>query len=79
MSALLPAPKLLIMDEPTSGLDPLIQQTFYDILREENKRGMTIFLSSHVLSEVQKLCDRVAILRDGKLVSVQYMDALREN
>ena len=79
MSALLPAPKLLIMDEPTSGLDPLIQQTFYDILREENKRGMTIFLSSHVLSEVQKLCDRVAILRDGKLVSVQSMDALREN
>lgn len=79
VSALLPAPKLLIMDEPTSGLDPLIQQTFYDILREENKRGMTIFLSSHVLSEVQKLCDRVAILREGKLVSVQSMDALREN
>ena len=79
VSALLPAPKLLIMDEPTSGLDPLIQQTFYDILRKENKRGMTIFLSSHVLSEVQKLCDRVAILREGKLVSVQSMDALREN
>ena len=79
ISALIPTPKLLIMDEPTSGLDPLIQQTFYDILREENERGMTIFLSSHVLSEVQKLCNRVAILREGKLVSIQSMDALRGN
>lgn len=64
VSALLPSPKLLIMDEPTSGLDPLIQQTFYDLLKEENERGTTIFLSSHVLSEVQRLCDRVAILRE---------------
>ena len=67
------------MDEPTSGLDPLIQQAFYDILKEENKRGVTIFLSSHVLSEVQRLCDRVAILREGKLISVQSMKELREN
>ena len=79
VSALLPSPKLLIMDEPTSGLDPLIQQTFYDLLKEENERGTTIFLSSHVLSEVQKLCDRVAILREGKLISVQSMKELREN
>lgn len=79
ISALLPSPKLLIMDEPTSGLDPLIQQTFYEILREENKRGMTIFMSSHVLSEVQKLCDRVAILREGKLIDVQSMEKLRRN
>ena len=79
VSALLPSPKLLIMDEPTSGLDPLIQQAFYDILKEENKRGVTIFLSSHVLSEVQRLCDRVAILREGKLVGVQSMKELREN
>ena len=79
VSALLPSPKLLIMDEPTSGLDPLIQQAFYDILKEENKRGVTIFLSSHVLSEVQRLCDRVAILREGKLISVQSMKELREN
>ena len=57
ISALLPSPKLLIMDEPTSGLDPLIQQTFYDLLKEENERGTTIFLSSHVLSEVQRLCE----------------------
>lgn len=79
VSALLPAPKLLIMDEPTSGLDPLVQQTFYEILREENKKGTTIFLSSHVLSEVQKLCDRVAILREGKLIGLQSMKELREN
>lgn len=79
ISALLPSPKLLIMDEPTSGLDPLVQQTFYEILREENKQGMTIFLSSHVLSEVQRLCNRVAILREGKIVSVQSMETLRGN
>lgn len=79
VSALLPSPRLLIMDEPTSGLDPLIQQTFYEILREENRRGMTIFLSSHVLSEVQRLCDRVAILREGKLAGLQSMEELREN
>lgn len=79
VSALLSNPRVLIMDEPTSGLDPLIQQTFYVILREENQRGMTIFLSSHVLGEVQKLCDRVAILREGRLVGVQSMKTLREN
>ncbi len=73
VSALLPSPKLLIMDEPTSGLDPLIQQTFYDLLKEENERG------THVLSEVQRLCDRVAILREGKLVGVQSMKELRGN
>lgn len=79
VSALMTSPKLVIMDEPTSGLDPLIQQTFYDILREENRRGTTIFLSSHVLSEVQKLCDRVAILKEGKLISIQSIKELRES
>lgn len=79
VSALLPSPKLLILDEPTGGLDPLAQQTFYEILREENCRGTTIFLSSHVLSEVQRLCDRVAILRKGNLVGIQSMQQLREN
>lgn len=79
LSALLPSPKLLILDEPTSSLDPLIQQTFYDLLREEHAQGTTIFLSSHILSEVQKLCDRVAILREGKLVTIQSMKTLREN
>lgn len=79
VSALLPSPKLLIMDEPTNGLDPLVQQTFNQILQEENEHGTTIFLSSHVLSEVQKLCDRVAILREGKLIGLQSMKELREN
>lgn len=79
VSALLPSPKLLILDEPTNGLDPLVQQTFNQILREEKERGTTIFLSSHVLSEVQKLCDRVAILREGRLIGLQSMKELREN
>lgn len=79
VSALLPSPRLLILDEPTSGLDPLVQQAFYEILREENKRGTTIFLSSHVLSEVQKLCSRAAVLREGKLVGIQSIRELREN
>lgn len=79
VSALLPSPKLLILDEPTSGLDPLAQQTFYAILREENSRGTTILLSSHVLGEVQKLCDRVGILKEGRLVGIQSMRELREN
>ena len=79
VSAIMTSPKLLIMDEPTSGLDPLIQQAFYDILKEENNRGTTIFFSSHVLSEVQKLCDRVAILKEGKLMSIQSIRELRES
>lgn len=78
VSALMTSPKLIIMDEPTSGLDPLIQQAFYEILKEENAKGTTIFLSSHVLSEVQKLCDRVAILKEGKLISIQSIRELRE-
>lgn len=78
VSALMTSPKLVIMDEPTSGLDPLIQQEFYEILKEENGNGTTIFLSSHVLSEVQKLCDRVAILKEGKLVDIQSIKKLRE-
>lgn len=79
VSALITSPKLVIMDEPTSGLDPLIQQVFYEILAEENRRGTTIFLSSHVLSEVQRLCDRVAILKDGQLVGIQSIKKLRES
>ena len=71
--------EVLIMDEPTSGLDPLIQQAFYDILKEENSRGATVFFSSHVLSEVQKLCDRVAILKEGQLIGIQSIKELRES
>ncbi len=64
------APDVLIMDEPTLGLDPLVQQTFYRILAEERDRGVTVFLSSHILSEVERACDRVAIVRDGRLAAV---------
>jgi len=61
-------PELLILDEPTSGLDPLSQEAFFDILHDLRDRGRTIFFSSHILSEVQRLCDRVAVLREGHLV-----------
>lgn len=73
------SPRLIILDEPTGGLDPLMQQTFFELLREENKRGATILFSSHILSEVQKLCDRVAIIKDGQMVTVESMSTLREN
>ena len=79
VSAIMTSPKLIIMDEPTSGLDPLIQQAFYDILKEENSRGATVFFSSHVLIEVQKLCDRVAILKEGQLIGIQSIKELRES
>jgi len=71
-------PELLILDEPTSGLDPLVQQTFYEVVREARDEGRTVFLSSHILSEVEKTCDRVAIIRDGRLVKVDRTDALRD-
>ena len=79
VSVIMTSPKLISMDEPSSGLDPLIQQAFYDILKEENSRGATVFFSSHVLSEVQKLCDRVAILKEGQLISIQSIKELRKS
>ena len=72
-------PKLLILDEPTSGLDPLMQIEFYKIVKEMKKEGTTIFMSSHVLSEVEKVCDRVGILKDGKLVTMQSVDELQKS
>jgi ABC-2 type transport system ATP-binding protein len=71
-------PDLLILDEPTSGLDPLVQQTFYELIREAKADGRTIFLSSHILGEVEKTCDRVAIIRDGVLAMVNRVEALRD-
>jgi ABC-2 type transport system ATP-binding protein len=71
-------PELLILDEPTSGLDPLVQQTFFNLLREQVKNGATVFLSSHILSEVEKTCDRVAIIRDGRIVRLDRVEALRD-
>lgn len=75
--SLIHSPRLLILDEPTSGLDPLMQARFFELLREENQGGMTIFLSSHILSEVQSLCKRVAIIRDGKVIRVEDIETLR--
>ena len=70
-------PDLLILDEPTSGLDPLIQHTFFGILREARAEGRTVFLSSHIIDEVDRTCDRVAIIREGRLVQVDTIDAIR--
>ena len=71
-------PDLLMLDEPTSGLDPLVQQAFFEILGESVAGGATVFLSSHILSEVEKSCDRVAIIREGRLAKVGRVDALRD-
>lgn len=79
VQSLLHSPELLILDEPTSGLDPLVQSSFYDILAEDNKQGMTIFFSSHVLSEVQRICNRVAIIRKGKIIEIESIDNLKKN
>ncbi len=77
IGALLNKPKLLILDEPTTGLDPLIQQEFYKILDEVNKIGTTIFISSHILPEVERICDRVAIIRESKLVITEEINTLK--
>lgn len=79
VQGLLHGPKLIILDEPTSGLDPLMQQKFFDLLREENDKGVTILFSSHILSEVQKLCDRVAIIKEGKIIKLEKISTLTED
>jgi len=71
-------PKLLILDEPTSGLDPIMQQVFYDLLKEEKKKGTTIFYSTHILSEISKICDRVGIIKEGHLVKIEQVEELRK-
>ncbi len=79
VQGLLHSPKLIILDEPTSGLDPLMQQKFFDLIRRENERGATILFSSHILSEVQKICDRVGIIKDGTMLKVQDVHQLNEH
>ena len=79
VQGLLHSPKLIMLDEPTSGLDPLMQQKFFELIKEENKRGATVFFSSHILSEVQELCSRVAIIRDGSIIKVEDMKTLRND
>ena len=80
VQGLLHEPKLIILDEPTGGLDPLMQQKFFNLLKEENAKGVTILLSSHILGEVQRLCDKVAIIKEGRIVNVEKMsDLARSN
>ena len=69
-------PELLILDEPTGGLDPLIQHEFFEILQEKNREGVTVFLSSHVLSEIQRHCSRAAIIREGKVIACDTVENL---
>lgn len=78
VQGLMHEPKLIILDEPTGGLDPLMQQTFFKLLRDENEKGATVFMSSHILSEVEKLCDRVAIIKEGKIIALESIMTLKE-
>jgi ABC-2 type transport system ATP-binding protein len=78
VQAFMHSPELLILDEPTSGLDPFLQQQFVELVDEASANGQTVFMSSHVMSEVQQTCHRVAIIRDGALVTVANVDELRE-
>ena len=78
VQAFMHSPELLVLDEPTSGLDPLLQQTFLAMVREAREAGQTVFMSSHVMSEVQQSADRVGIIRDGRMVAVERVEELRE-
>ena len=79
IQGLLHSPRLIILDEPTSGLDPLMQKTFFDLIKKENQRGATVLFSSHILSEVQRICDRVAIIKDGRIVSIHKISELQQD
>jgi ABC-2 type transport system ATP-binding protein len=79
VQGLLHSPKLLFLDEPTSGLDPLMQRKFFNLIREENARGVTVFFSSHILGEVQRLCTRVGIIREGSMVEISNIRTLQQN
>ena len=79
VQGLLHSPKLLLLDEPTAGLDPLMQRKFFDLVRAENARGVTVFFSSHILGEVQRLCTRVGIIREGRIVEISDIRSLQQN
>ena len=70
-------PEVVILDEPTSGLDPLMQKKFIELILEEKKKGTTIFMSSHIFEEIEKTCDRTAILKEGKLIAIENMEELK--
>ena len=75
--ALLSSPKFIVLDEPTVGLDPLIKREFFKLIEEEKKRGASILISSHTLTDIQRLCDRVAIIKNGKIIAVEEMQQLK--
>ena len=79
VQGLLHSPRLLFLDEPTAGLDPLMQRNFFDLIRAENARGVTVFFSSHILGEVQRLCTRVGIIREGQIVEISNIRTLQQN
>jgi ABC-2 type transport system ATP-binding protein len=79
VQGLLHSPRLLFLDEPTSGLDPLMQRKFFDLIKAENQRGVTVFFSSHILGEVQRMCTRVGIIREGSLVEISDIRTLQQN
>ena len=77
VQGLIHEPSLIILDEPTAGLDPLMQQRFFELIASENKKGATVFLSSHILREVQKMCERVALIKDGRIIKLEKMSELQ--
>jgi ABC-2 type transport system ATP-binding protein len=79
VQGLLHQPKLLFLDEPTAGLDPLMQRKFFQLIREENRRGVTVFFSSHILGEVQRMCNRVGIIKEGELIEIEDIRTLQQN
>ncbi len=78
VQGLLHSPDLIILDEPTLGLDPLMQQLFFELIQEENKRGATVLMSSHILNEVQRVCSRVAIIKEGRIIKLEKISTLKE-
>ena len=79
VQGLLHQPRLIVLDEPTAGLDPLMQHKFFNLIQEENKRGATVFFSSHILGEVQRMCNRVAIIKEGKIIDIQDIKTLQKD
>lgn len=79
VQGLLHQPKLILLDEPTAGLDPLMQQNFFNLIKEENKKGATVFFSSHILGEVQRMCNRVAIIKEGSVIRIDDIKTLQKD
>ncbi len=79
VQGLLHRPNLLFLDEPTAGLDPLMQRQFFQLVREENQRGVTVFFSSHILGEVQRMCNRVGIIKEGRVIEIADIRTLQQN